>query len=391
VTAGAPSLPEAAARLKAWMIEEALPFWWEHGADPEGGFYEAVAFDGTPCRDSVRRVRVQARQAYVYAHADALGWGRLGRAPSDHAFDHLLDKAARGKPGTEGFDGFVHRLAPDGAVADDRRDLYDHAFVLLACAYRIRAYDDERARAVADATLGFIDRTMTHPAGGYAEGVPPSSPRRQNPHMHLFEALLALHEATGESAYLARAEAIHDLFTRHFHDAGDSVILEFFTDEWGVDPERGSGLEPGHHAEWCWLLDRFEGMGGCRSGDVIEALLATAQLRGCDDASGFLIDETERGVSGPPRGSRRLWVQTEYLRALLTACRRGEVRCASAAATLISALFETYLPARLSGGYVDQFDADGRPVSTVMPTSTLYHLLGAAVEADRTAQAMSQR
>ena len=120
-------------------------------------------------------------------------------------------------------------------MADARRDTYDHAFVLLACAWRLKAFGDEQARRVAERTLGFLD-TLRQDDGSYLEGDPASLPRRQNPHMHLFEASLALHRAGFEDA-LDRARAIRALFERHFWDG--QVLREFFGDDWSLDSDRG--------------------------------------------------------------------------------------------------------------------------------------------------------
>ena len=62
--------------------------------------------------------------------------------------------------------------------------------------------------------------------GGFFEEFAPGRtemklPRRQNPHMHLLEALLALHVATGEKNWLRRAGALVDLFKRRFVDPAD--------------------------------------------------------------------------------------------------------------------------------------------------------------------------
>src|SRR2546430_13023820 len=51
-------------------------------------------------------------------------------------------------------------------------------------------------------------------------------PRRQNPHMHLLEALLALHVATGEKNWLRRAGALVDLFKRRFADRSEEHTSE---------------------------------------------------------------------------------------------------------------------------------------------------------------------
>ena len=42
-----------------------------------------------------------------------------------------------------------------------------------------------------------------------------------------------------------------------------------------------------------------------------------------------------------------------------------------------------YLDVPFKGGWTDQFGADGAPLSTFVPASTLYHLFVAAAEGER--------
>src|SRR5262249_31367105 len=66
--------------LRQWTVARALPLWSDAGYDHvRGGFQEYLRPDGTPDPSATRRLRVQARQIYVYAHAAALGWYPSGR------------------------------------------------------------------------------------------------------------------------------------------------------------------------------------------------------------------------------------------------------------------------------------------------------------------------
>jgi hypothetical protein len=83
-------------------------------------------------------------------------------------------------------------------------------------------------------------------------------PRRQNPHMHLLEALLAAHDAFGDGVFFARAEELVLIFLSRFFQAGEGALPEYF--DAALAPQREAGrflVEPGHHYEWIWLLDRY--------------------------------------------------------------------------------------------------------------------------------------
>jgi len=70
-----PQLAAEIAALKAWMIDDALPFWSTRGFDRSSGlFEERLDFSGRPILEAPRRLMVQCRQLYVFSHAALLGW-----------------------------------------------------------------------------------------------------------------------------------------------------------------------------------------------------------------------------------------------------------------------------------------------------------------------------
>ena len=71
----------------------------------------------------------------------------------------------------------------------------------------------------------------------------------------------------------------------------------------------------------------------------------------------------------------RLWPQTERLRAYVIDSEGGEARLKEAIATLWR-----YLDAPLSGLWYENLGADGRFIVEAAPATSLYHIVGAAVE-----------
>ncbi len=363
------------ATLKSTIIDHSLPLWSRVGwDDTRGGFVERLDQSGRPDLEATRRVRVQARQIYCFAKAAQCGWYPEGRALALRGLDYLLDKAK----GRDGRPGFVHTLAADGTKLDGRRDCYDHAFVLLALSNVYALNHDTQVLGEIDELLAFLDGPMRSATGGYLESLPDAAPRRQNPHMHLLEAMIAAFDATGDARFLNRAGELFGLFTSHFYDAPRRVLGEYFENDWTtIEPVC---VEPGHQAEWTWLLKEYQRISGHDTAAYREQLLAST-LR-YQDASGCLIDEGNAdGVI--TKSTRRCWPQTELAKAWLAQAQHGVAGAEQAARAALRSLHRFYLCHPVRGAWYDQFDQNGRSLVDVVPASTFYHIFCAVHEADQ--------
>ncbi|WP_312146772.1 AGE family epimerase/isomerase [Brevundimonas sp.] len=351
-------------RVRDWLFDQALPLWAKAGLDDEGLFLEKLDFDGRPITGAARRTRVQARQVYVFAEAASLGWTE-GEAVARRGLDVLIRNHRRAD------DLWVRAVDDTGAVIDPTPDLYDLAFVLFALAAAHRVLRDERALPLALSTLVAIETRMADPIhGGWQEALPPVLPRRQNPHMHMLEALLAWQAVSPDPAFEAAARSVLDLFNRRFFDREHLMLGEFFTADWTAAPgAAGQVIEPGHHMEWIWLLDQASRLGLDGHARQADALFASTLTNGFN-AQGLLVREVDR-IGVVRDGGYRLWAQTEALRTLLL---RGRAEQAFA---LTETLFATHLATAVPGLWIDSYDAEGRPLDTAVPASTLYHLMTA--------------
>ena len=372
-------LSAALKRFCDWYRCDALPLWTARGYDEKrGGFYEALNFDATPSIDRPRRVRSQARQIHAFSQAGLRGWSAHAETHAAAGFDYFLTHACS----DNGERGCVHLLDDRGAIIDDRRDLYDQAFLLLACASRWQAAKDPRALQLAENAIAFLDRELASPFGGWCESDRKELPRRQNPHMHLFEAFLALHSATKDARYLDFVSRIYADCFRAFYDPSDGIIIERFNEDFSYDKNSGS-IEPGHMFEWVWLLRFYEDASNVDFSDIRRTLYSRgAHIGGDPNFRGFVnnvvpIDET------PRRGAKRLWPQTEYLRASLVQAGAGDNHARERALSLVNDLSKTYLNVEPAGLWIDEFDSRGAPIAQDVPASILYHLHEAAAEAER--------
>ena len=276
-------------------------------------------------------------------------------------------------------DGYIRSLSADLSVRDTDHDLYDHACFLLADAWRFRAFGDAEAIDSAVGTMRLLDDRFTHPAGGWLEGDYAHDYRRQNPHMHLFEAFLALSEATDDDFWLARADEVYALFVEHFFEPNVGVVLEYFDDGLAPAPgEAGDTVEPGHMLEWVWLLRCYERQSGTVTGKYADPLFGNSLEIGRSE-SGLLFDAI--GTDGSVRvPMKRLWAMPELIKAGLVQARAGHPDGEQVAARAIADFFANYVDKSPDVPYCDRLDADDKVLDEPAAASSMYHLTSAAIE-----------
>ncbi|MDP1554068.1 MAG: AGE family epimerase/isomerase [Hyphomonas sp.] len=369
------SLRRRAKEARSWLFDSCYPLWAEHGLTEAGLFPEVLSLDHDELSRDVTRVRVQARQTYVFAEAWRMGWKRDTAARLVHAGVSVLTGPALAPAGLPG-----RTLAANGSgLVDASADLYDTAFVLFALAEAARGPGPaDEILGAANRIVGALDRLARDTArGGYAEVLPAPSVRLQNPHMHLLEACLALHRAEHSADHLARAAEIIDLFETRF-TAGESGLLgEKFQADWSMPTgEAAEIVEPGHQFEWVWLLHTWSRLANKPLPDAATRLYGFG-LSTLDEAGRACQEVTRHGIAHD--ASRRTWPQTEALKAHLAMFeQRGDDRFAAAACRSFDVLMDEFLTE--DGGWIDHFAADGSVLARDMPASTGYHVVLALAE-----------
>lgn len=344
-------------KVHHWLYDLALPFWAKTGIDPKGlGAWEALSHDGEPLVDRDKRIRVHPRQAYVFAKAAAHGevqYLDVAQGLFDYTMRHGMDEKSS---------FLVAVTKPDGSTAGRPHELYDLAFVLLACAALTEAGRPQTdALMRATQALEVLD-TET----GWANNLARRLPRAQNPYMHMFEATTELYVATGDEAWKAKAAMILELFKTRFLRA-DGAVLEFFAEDWTPLTENQQ-VEPGHILEWIWLLDQY-----AHATDTEIDVDIAGMFRKASDAMtdlGLFTDTQE-----PVSDTCRLWPQCEALKASIVLERRGMGLPARVSSDqLVAQMFESYFNTPVTGGWFDKLDTSGAVISTDMPSSSFYHI-----------------
>ena len=217
----------------------------------------------------------------------------------------LLERGRR----ADGF--YTHRFDHSGEALDARADLYDQAFMLLALAYAGRALGRPELFAAAEELGDVLDKSWRLPNGGYFEGeIAVCPPYRQNPHMHLLECFIALHETTGAPRWRRDAEHIARLCVRSFFHSESGALLEYFDGELSpLEGDDGRIVEPGHCFEWAWLFERLTQWDASGASLISDGMARFARRHGVDHARGVAVNEVliDGSIRNP---AARLWPQT---------------------------------------------------------------------------------
>jgi mannose/cellobiose epimerase-like protein (N-acyl-D-glucosamine 2-epimerase family) len=374
-----------ASLLSQWLFDKTLPYWRTHAIDHElGGFHEMLDSTLLPASESGKRIMVQGRLIFVFSQAYLQNHHPADLNAAKAGFEFLKSY------GLHSDGGWRHKVGRTGAPLDDNRDLYDQAFVLFAMAWYGRASGSAAALDFADFTIDFLDTRMAHPKGGYVNALPDGAAphqapesrgvsRLQNPHMHLLEAFLALYETTNDDRWLEHAKRVIALFKGRF--IVDGTLREYFSDAWMPQTgDVGQITEPGHHFEWVWLLHKFARLANDPS--VVQdadSLYHFANNHGVDEKSGGVLDEVS-AIGSVLRKSRRLWPQTEVLKAHAALLKAGDDAAAVRLEAALQALWLNHLDGVPAGGWREHLDENDSPLRTDMPASSLYHLSMAVAE-----------
>lgn len=363
-----------------WLFDACFPLWAQTWDPDSGLFAETLGLDYAQTDAPITRVRVQARQVYVFAEAMRLGWDKAAAQERVEAGIATLCGPAR-RP-----DGLIGRSLSlsTGKLADDTADLYDTAFALMAFANAAMVLPDpgpalKGARAVLEAMDLHLRDAQN---GGYFEALPAPDMRLQNPHMHLFEALLCLHKIDPDGGHDKRCSEILSLFLHRFTAGEGRLLGEIFQPDWAEpDGDGATDIEPGHQFEWVWLLHTHARQHAAPLPPEARKLYAFAVS--ATDAEGRAMQGiTRRGVVTD--GSRRTWPQTEALKAHLAMLEAtNDQACIAPACASFDILMDEYLTPE--GGWIDHYAEDGAILARDMPASTGYHVVLAFAEMIRIA------
>lgn len=372
--------------LHTWLVDQLCPFWCSRIVDPVGGFFEGLNASGQALPSPTRTLLNQARLTFAFSLATVLGGDAPLRNAADHGFKFLKRIAV---PRDHGL-GWPRQMDARGQVLDPTLDAYDLSFVILAMAWYHRASGSQEALLMGEQAYGCVQHHLADVEnGGFFEEHPfvDKLPRRQNPHMHLLEAMLAMHAATQAQVWLDRATEVVELFQRAFLDAETGSLGEYFDAQWQPMPgAEGALREPGHQFEWVWLLQQYmRATGRTDLTETVQRLFQFGTKHGINTTgvlSGAVLDVVDKTGAAQAR-SMLMWPQTEYVKACVArfdATQDGSYRTKAFAHW---DLMRAHFFREDGANWINQLGPDGQPLVENTLSRVFYHVVHAASELAR--------
>lgn len=231
------------------------------------------------------------------------------------------------------YGGFYQVVDATGQSLSQMKDSYGHAFALLALSHAARVTGEPKYKAAALAAWQDIRRNLREPGGGLRSGAPRDfaptheGKHTQNPVMHMFEALLALIDATGDQQVIADAKELGDFVLRRLMVGlpdGGAYIPEWYDAQWQPLADNEGYTDLGHQFEWSHLLRSAERRGLPPTyADVADRLLKFAVANGYDEQDGGIFNRMSS--SGEVDRSKYWWQQAEGMKAFLAAAQRPDM------------------------------------------------------------------
>ena len=168
-------------------------------------------------------------------------------------------------------------------------------------------------------------------------------------------------------------------FVANLYDKRTQALGEYFEDDWSrIEPV---SVEPGHQAEWCWLLKGFERITGCPTGRPAVNCWPRRCATGTRRRAAWSMRATPTATSGATRdgcGRKPKWRRRGSRKP-----KSGEEGAADEARAALARLARHYLNHPVAGAWYDQFDGEGRSLVATIPASSFYHVLCAVAEAEQ--------
>jgi mannose/cellobiose epimerase-like protein (N-acyl-D-glucosamine 2-epimerase family) len=306
----------------------------------------------------------QARQVYIFAKGfEATNDNRYLTAmikSADLMIDHMYDES------TSNWFASVNRS--NTSLRSQSKE-YDTAFALFAMAH---AYDASKEKRYLDKALatwmlsdlatGFLIARSKESSS--AENIINSGTWSTNALMHLFEALLALHDVTKSGTVWQDIETIASFVATSLIQE-ESYIAEYYENvNQPLAISDGGYVELGHQIEWAYLLHTAVDKGlDTRYRTIANSLVEYALMVGWNDSEGSLggrADYSRNLVEKQPVW----WAQAEFMKLNLYFIKRkfDTTQSKYLLSSSYSFIVNRFLDYKIGGWFLSSREGKRRPV-----------------------------
>jgi mannose/cellobiose epimerase-like protein (N-acyl-D-glucosamine 2-epimerase family) len=376
-------------------LQEEIDRWRDAAELPNGFIQPAIDRQWRPTGQQIGTLTIQARHMYMRAR----GYDVTRDPAYLQSLHRIADFTLASFRDTQ-LGGFYLSVSPDGKVVDEHKDSYATAFAIFGLSHAARVTRDERYREAALQTWAYMKKSFRDPTGFYKLRLTrdlseQSGTLSQNPIMHLFEALLALYDATRSREILVEAESLgHSLFTRLFQGVG-GYMPEFYDAEWKPLREEPRGyIDLGNQFEWAYWWSRAVEKGFPQSDLRMygQRVLNFGVKAAYDAENGgifSILDRSESLVKAP----KGLWQQCEFLRALMNwAVLHGRSDLWDAFDKTLAMFREHFQDASHGGYFRPYYDPKSPPTEAQLfkNANDTYHVCGMYSEGLRLSGALNE-
>lgn len=292
--------------------------WREAAFRPNGFFVVSLDRQWRPAGSQNGTLVSQGRQIFVMIAGYELTRDPAYLDAAKKGADFLLQYFRDNEQGL-----FFYSATPEGKVIDDGKDSYGMAFTIYALSNAARVTKDKRYSDAAMETWTQMKQHLRYENGLFKPKTDRSYTKvigqnTQNPMMHLFEALLALHDATGSKEVLRDAQAHAGAIFSKLYDQHEGRLPELYDADWKPAPPTRTGyIELGHQFEWAFLLSHAVEKGfPKRYLSIGDRLLNYGMKMAYDQEEGGIFSRLD-AQGAVLRGPKGHWEQCEALRTMM--------------------------------------------------------------------------
>lgn len=239
-----------------------LPFWEKYSVDKRGGFYGALAYDGSPIVDADKGCVLNARILWTFSIAYQVfkepQYLDLANRAQHYFIDHFIDKEQGGTYWT---------LKSDGTPKDKDKQTYGIAFAIYGLSEHYRATQNQKSLDEAIALYHCLEnRVFDSENGGYIESFTKDwqKPNRygydgdgiasksMNTHIHVLEAYTNLYQVWKDEGLRKQLTGLLDVLIKKVYNPRTYHLMLYFNDTW---ESLGDIDSYGHDIETAWLFN----------------------------------------------------------------------------------------------------------------------------------------